>query len=98
MVIWITGLSGSGKTTLSAALYSLLKPRLRGLVVLDGDMIRSAFGNDIGYRESDRVIQVKRLQNLAKLLSDQDLTVIVGVVYARPDLLEWNRRNIRDYF
>lgn len=98
MVIWITGLSGAGKTTLCAALYRLLKPRLPELVLLDGDAIRSAFGADLGYKEADRQVQVKRLQNLAKVLSDQGLVVLVAVLYAHPALLDWNRHNIRDYF
>lgn len=98
MVIWITGLSGAGKTTLCAALYRLLKPRLPELVLLDGDAIRSAFGADLGYKEADRQVQVKRLQNLAKVLSDQGLVALVAVLYTHPVLLDWNRHNIRDYF
>jgi adenylylsulfate kinase-like enzyme len=68
------------------------------LTLLDGDAIRSAFGADLGYKEADRQVQVKRLQNLAKVLSDQGLVVLVAVLYAHPALLDWNRHNIRDYF
>ncbi|MBI4283287.1 MAG: adenylyl-sulfate kinase, partial [Chloroflexi bacterium] len=87
MVIWVTGLAGSGKTSLCNALYRLLKPQLPELALLDGDVIRAAFGNDLTYSEEDRVKQVKRLQNVAKVLSEQGLVVIVAVVYAHPDLL-----------
>jgi len=98
MVIWVTGLSGSGKTTLCNALWQLLKPRVPELVSLDGDVIRRVFGANLGYREEDRVVQIKRLQNLAKMLSEQGLVVLVAALYASPDLLGWNRQNIRDYF
>jgi len=98
MVIWITGLSGSGKTSLSSALFRLLKPRVPELVLLDGDTIRAVFGGDLGYREQDRVIQIKRLQKLAKVLSDQQLVVIVAALYSHPELFAWNRQNFQDYF
>ena len=75
MVIWLTGLSGSGKTTLCNSLWDLLKPDLPQLVLLDGDAIRSALGERLGYKEPDRVVQITRIQNLAKMLSDQGLVV-----------------------
>ena len=98
MVIWITGLSGSGKTTLGNAIFSLLKPSTPGLAGLDGDVVRQVFDDGLGYREEDRVVQISRIQRLAKLLSDQGLTVVVGALYASPALLTWNRQNIREYF
>jgi adenylylsulfate kinase-like enzyme len=98
MVIWITGLSGSGKSTFCNA----LRPKLMALgpcvVTLDGDAVRAAFGNDLGYREADRVAQIKRMQGLAKLLADQGIAVLVAALYARPDLLDWNRANLPGYF
>ena len=98
MVVWVCGLSGSGKTTLCNALWQLLKPSMPQLVLLDGDAIRSAFGDGLGYREEDRVVQIKRIQNVAKMLADQGLTVIVAALYANPQLLSWNRRNLTGYF
>ena len=98
MVIWLTGLSGAGKTSLAEALCRLLKPRLPQLVVLDGDVIRAAFGNDLSYAEPDRETQIRRLQNMAKVLSDQGLVVIVAAVYSHPDLLAWNREHLCGYF
>ena len=97
-MIWVTGLSRAGKTTLCNALWKLLKPYLPELVSLDGDMIRKAFGEGLGYREEDRVVQIKRIQNLAKMLSEQGLVVLVAALYANPDLLAWNRLNIPGYF
>ena len=98
MVIWITGLSGAGKTTLGQSLARLLKPTRGGVVLLDGDAIRAAFGHDLGYREADRMTQIKRMQRLAKLLSEQGLVVLVAALYAHPELLAWNRKNLPEYF
>lgn len=97
MVVWVTGLSASGKTTLCQGLYARLKPYVPELVVLDGEGVRTAFGDDLGYAEADRVQQVKRLQAIAKLLADQNLIVVVAVLYAHPELLEWNRKNLPGY-
>lgn len=98
MVIWVTGLSGSGKTTLCNALWKSLKPTLPELVLLDGDAIRAAFGDGLGYKEQDRVVQITRIQQLAKILSDQNLVVLVAALYSHPNLLTWNRQNIDGYF
>jgi len=97
MVIWITGLSGAGKTTVCEAIYRLVKPSLPQLVLLDGDVIRTVMGHDLGYEERHRFIQIGRIQNLAKALSDQGLVVLVAALYAHPDLLAWNRANIDGY-
>lgn len=98
MVIWITGLSGAGKTTICTALQSALKPGLPELVVLDGDVVRAAFGHNLGHKEADRVLQVQRLQAIARVLSEQGLVVIVGVLYNNAELLAWNRAELQDYF
>lgn len=97
MVIWVTGLSGAGKTTVCTALRETLKGRVPGLVVLDGDAVRQAISFDLGFREEDRVTQITRIQRLAKMLSDQGLTVLVAALYSHPELLAWNRENISDY-
>jgi len=98
MVIWITGLSGAGKTTVCTALHALLKPELPEVVMLDGDSVRAAFGHDLGHEERDRVVQVRRLQGIAKVLGDQGLCVLVAVLYNNPELLAWNRAHLGGYF
>ncbi len=98
MVIWITGLSGSGKTTLATALYEAMKPHLPTLVRVDGDEVRALFGNSLGFAESDRHLQIQRIQSLAAMLDGQDIPVIVAALYAHPDLLAWNLEHFSDYF
>lgn len=98
MVIWVTGLSGAGKTTLCEGIYQQLKPHIPEVVLLDGDIVREAFGNDLTHKEADRVVQVKRLRGMSKVLAEQGMVVIVAVLYAEPGLLAWNRENIPNYF
>lgn len=97
-VVWVTGLSSAGKTTLCSALYKSLKPRHPQLVLLDGDVVRQAFGNDLTHKEEDRVRQVRRLQGMSNVLARQGITVIVAVLYSHPDLLRWNRDTLPNYF
>jgi len=98
MVIWITGLSGSGKSTLAIALRDLLKLRLSHVVLIDGDTVRETFGKSLGHSEEERRTQIRRIQGFAKFLADQDQIVIVAALYSHPELLNWNRENLRGYF
>src|SRR4051812_30262662 len=98
MVIWIVGLSGSGKTTLATVFSKKLRVTIPNLVVLDGDVVRQLYGNDLGYEEADRAIQIKRIQNLALFLERQGILVIVAALYARDDLLQENRNMFQEYF
>lgn len=98
MVIWITGISASGKTTLAREIKNKFKKYIPQICIVDGDEIRELYGNDLDYSEESRVLQIKRVQKLAKLLSDQGLLVIVSALYSHPDLLNWNRENFSEYY
>lgn len=97
MVVWITGLSGAGKTTVCRALFDLVKPRLPELFLVDGDAVRELYGQDLGYNEASRVIQITRLRKLAKFVADQGQVVMVAALYSNPDLLAENRRVLPGY-
>ncbi len=98
MIIWITGLSGAGKTTLCEAIAKVAKPGMPHLVTVDGDVIRDLFGNDLDYSEKSRIVQIGRIQRVAKFLNAQGMVVLVAALYANPDLLRWNRANLAPYF
>ena len=98
MVIWITGLSGAGKTTLCDILSDLVKPSHPQVIKIDGDVVRSLFGHDLGFDEDDRKVQIQRIQRLTKILADQDAVVLVAALYSHPELLSWIRKNFSEYF
>jgi adenylylsulfate kinase len=98
MVIWITGLSASGKTTLSKAFEKKYKSAIPNMVLLDGDVIRQLYGLDLGYSESDREKQIKRIQSIARFLEEQSIVVIVAALYSHEGLLKYNRENFKNYF
>ena len=97
MALWITGLSGAGKTTLANAFIASVRSECLNIVLLDGDAVRSLYGDDLDYVESDRVIQINRLQSLAAFLDKQGIVVVVAALYAHPDLLDWNRERFSSY-
>jgi adenylylsulfate kinase len=98
MIIWLTGLSGAGKSTISNELYKNLKPSMSSLVLIDGDVVRELFGNDLGYDIDSRKLQIIRIQKLTRFLSQQGIPVIVSALYSDPELFAWNRLNLKEYY
>lgn len=97
MVIWMIGLSRAGKSTLSSLLYNDLKTRVDNLVLLDGDVIRELFGNDVDHSIEGRRKNAERISNLSSFLSKQNIHVIAAVLSIFPEWQAWNRENIEDY-
>jgi adenylylsulfate kinase len=79
-VIWLTGLSGSGKTTIARELEAYLTNNLHRVEVLDGDIIRQNLSPDLGFSKEDREVHNKRVIFLAKLLSRNDVVVIIPLI------------------
>ena len=98
MIIWLTGISGAGKTTLAKNLLDLLKGKLLNLVGVDGDEIRTLFGNDLGYDINDRIKQIKRIQTLTKFLDKQGIHVIASALYFSEEISNWNKKNFSSYY
>lgn len=98
MIIWLIGLAGSGKTTLANELFIKMKAFNRATCVVDGDLVRSAFDNDLGYSEQDRKINAKRIRAISKLLDDQGFDVIVPILSNYQQDRDWNRANYSKYF
>lgn len=97
MVVWIMGLSGTGKSTLAGHLVKQLRDAGKTVVLLDGDVIRAVFGNDVDHTIEGRSKNAERLSHLAKLLSDQGVHVVAAVLSIFPEWRKWNRDNIADY-
>ena len=69
-VVWFTGLSGSGKSTLANALEKELHAQGRRTYILDGDNIRQGLNKDLGFTDADRVENIRRIAEVAKLMMD----------------------------
>jgi adenylylsulfate kinase len=79
-VLWFTGLSGSGKSTLSTALeHELYKLQCRSYV-LDGDNLRHGLNRDLGFQPKDRSENIRRIGEVAKLMADGGMIVIVAAI------------------
>jgi bifunctional enzyme CysN/CysC len=79
-VIWFTGLSGSGKSTLANALEVELHRQGRRTYILDGDNVRHGLNKDLGFTEADRVENIRRVAEVAKLMMDAGLIVITAFI------------------
>ena len=98
MVVWIIGLSGAGKTTLAKEVVIKAKVEANNTVLVDGDVIREIFGNDLGYSMEDRLKNAERICQLCKFLNDQGISVVCAILSIFPETREWNRENINDYY
>jgi adenylylsulfate kinase len=75
-VVWMTGLSGSGKSTIAIALERRLHHDGFFTTVLDGDNVRTGINNNLGFSETDRVENVRRIAEVAKLFASQGIVTI----------------------
>ncbi len=78
--IWFTGLSGSGKSTLANLLELGLNAEGRHTYLLDGDNVRHGLNRDLGFTEVDRVENIRRVAEVAKLMVDAGLIVLVSFI------------------
>jgi bifunctional enzyme CysN/CysC len=79
-VIWFTGLSGSGKSTLANALEIELHRRGLRTYILDGDNIRQGLNKDLGFTDADRVENIRRIAEVAKLMVDAGMIVMTAFI------------------
>lgn len=79
-VLWFTGLSGSGKSTIANALQQKLFAMGKHTFVLDGDNVRHGLNRDLGFTDVDRVENIRRVSNVAKLMSDAGLITLVSFI------------------
>ncbi len=79
-VLWFTGLSGSGKSTIASLLEKKLHAAGRHTYVLDGDNVRHGLNRDLGFTDEDRVENIRRVAEAAKLMADAGLIVLVSFI------------------
>jgi bifunctional enzyme CysN/CysC len=79
-VIWFTGLSGSGNSTIANALEKELHAQGRRTYILDGDNIRQGLNKDLGFTDADRVENIRRVAEVAKLMMDAGLIVMTAFI------------------
>ena len=79
-LIWLTGLSGSGKSTIADATEKQLHSLGLHTYVLDGDNLRLGLNKDLGFTKEDRAENVRRVAEVAKLMMDAGLVVLVALV------------------
>ena len=80
VVIWFTGLSGSGKSTIANCLERKLLERGCRTTLLDGDNVRHGLNRDLGFSEADRVENIRRVGEVAKLMTNAGLIVITAFI------------------
>lgn len=98
MVVWIIGLSGAGKTTLANEVITHVRKMQNNVILIDGDMIREIFGNDLGYTLEDRRINADRICKLGKFLDEQGINVVCAILSLFVESRTWNRKNLENYF
>ena len=98
MVVWIIGLSGAGKTTLANEVVAHVRRVQRNVILIDGDVVREIFGNDLGHTMEDRRTNARRICQLGKLLDDQDIHVVCAILSLFPETRKWNRENLKNYY
>lgn len=79
-VVWLTGLSGSGKSTIANLLEKKLYADGKHVYVLDGDNVRHGLNRDLGFTDADRVENIRRVGEVARLMADAGLIVLVSFI------------------
>ena len=85
-VIWLYGLSGSGKSTLAHALERRLHDEGRLTKILDGDNIRTGLNNNLGFNDEDRLENIRRIAEVAKLFCHAGVVTITSFITPRKEL------------
>jgi len=79
-VVWLTGLSGAGKSTIANAVEARLTAQGRHCYLIDGDNLRHGLNHDLGFTAADRVENVRRAAETARMMADAGLIVLVSLI------------------
>jgi len=98
MVFWLIGLSGVGKSTLATEVIALARKKIPNIALVDGDVVREVWGNDLGYTLEGRRKNAERVCKLCKYLDDQKIHVVCAILSIFHETQKWNRENLSSYF
>ena len=95
VMVWFTGLSGSGKSTIAIALERELHKRGFLCRILDGDNIRSGINNNLGFTETDRIENIRRIAEVGKLFVDTGIITLAAFISPNNEIREMAASIIR---
>jgi len=96
LVVWLIGLSGSGKSTIANAAERILHQQGRFTVILDGDNLRTGLNTNLGFSDDDRLENIRRIAETAKLFVNQGIVTFVSAITPRGELRDIARRILGD--
>ncbi|MCP5531743.1 MAG: adenylyl-sulfate kinase [Akkermansiaceae bacterium] len=91
IVVWLCGLSGSGKSTIANAAERVLHQQGRLTTILDGDNLRSGLNSNLGFNDEDRLENIRRFSEVAKLFVSQGVVTFVSAITPRGELRDMAR-------
>lgn len=91
MVVWMCGLSGSGKSTIANAAERVLHQQGRFTTILDGDNLRTGLNSNLGFTDQDRMENIRRVAETAKIFVSQGIITFVSAITPRGELRDLAR-------
>jgi len=86
IVVWLCGLSGSGKSTIANAAERVLHQQGRFTTILDGDNLRTGLNSNLGFTDEDRLENIRRISEVAKVFVSQGIITFVSAITPRGEL------------
>jgi adenylylsulfate kinase len=91
VVVWLCGLSGSGKSTIANAAERVLHQQGRFTTILDGDNLRTGLNSNLGFTDNDRLENIRRISEVAKVFVSQGIITFVSAITPRGELRDMAR-------
>lgn len=91
IVVWLCGLSGSGKSTIANAAERVLHQQGKFTTILDGDNLRTGLNANLGFTDQDRLENIRRISEVAKIFTSQGIITFVSAITPRGELRDLAR-------